>query len=487
MLPQDIFLYTAGILIVGLAILLFFLMRLRREHFLNTTHLDQQNNLVSDLRQRLSRKKIETDELRQELHDEIVRRAAAEQRIERLRELKTEYNSLWAERTELLHETRELAAELAGLRATMEEEKKHSLEKLTFLDDARTKLGLEFRHVAEKLFAEKTRIFSDQSRAGIESLLQPMRDQLCSFREKVEKTYDLEMRDRISLTQEIRSLKNLNERIGQDALNLTKALRGRNKIQGNWGEMVLEKILEDSGLRPNHDYQTQKSYRNSAGRTLRPDVIIHLPANRDIVIDAKVSLKSYEQSCLAADKQTQTAHLKQHLASLRTHISGLSKKKYEELPEIKSLDFVLLFIPIDGAYIAALQHEPQILNQALDKGVMLTGPSTLLALMRTLHHLWQQSEQNRNARVIARQAGNLYDKFVGFVEAIETIGIRLEQTREAWETARNRLAYGHGNIINKAESLKKLGVRTKKSLPSSLHDYSIPKEADDSSLLSAQD
>ena len=323
----------------------------------------------------------------------------------------------------------------------------------------------DFGNLSRKVLAEQGRVLRVQHTDGLETLLLPVRDQLDGFKKKVEDVYDRETRDRVSLIKEIEHLKNLNERISRDAVNLTQALQGTNKLQGQWGEMVLERLLEESGLRSGREFETQVSIRDEQGKLKQPDVIIHLPGKRDVIIDAKVSLNSYLEACRTGDADKQELHLKSHLASLQKHISGLSSKQYQQLPGLTTVDFVLLFIPVEGAFQAAVTGKPDLLSQAMRRRVVIAGPSTLLAILRTIHHMWRLDEQGRNGLVIAKEAGNLYDKFVGFVEAFTEVGIRLDQAKQSWQMAEKRLATGKGNLISRAASLKKLGVQPGKELP----------------------
>jgi DNA recombination protein RmuC len=325
-----------------------------------------------------------------------------------------------------------------------------------------------FQLLAEKIFKEKGSTISHKHQDELSSLLLPVREQLGEFKKKVEDVYDRETRDRVSLRKEIEHLKDLNQQISKDAINLTNALKGQSKIQGIWGEMILKNLLENSGLKQGYEFELQVQLKDAAGKIRIPDVLVRLPQNREIIVDAKVSLTAYEKMFQTDDPDEEKRFLIQHINSIRQHIRILADKKYHLLEGINSLDFTVLFIPTEGAFQTAIGTDPELLNMAMQKKIIMASPSTLLAILRTTHHLWRQEEQTRNSLAIAKQAGNLYDKFIGFLESFEEVGTRLDQTKSAWDSARNRLVSGRGNLIIRAEKLKELGVQTNKSLPASI-------------------
>jgi len=263
-------------------------------------------------------------------------------------------------------------------------------------------------------------------------------------------------------------LKLLNERLSQDAINLTQALKGENKTQGNWGEIVLERILEESGLREGHEYEIQNTLSDEDGKRFRPDVIVHLPQNKDIIIDSKVSLVAYDAFIRAESDEKRDNALKQHLLSIRTHIKGLSSKRYEQLNGVKTLDFVLLFMPIEGAFLLALEQDNSFFKMAYEQNIVVVSPSTLLVTLRTIEHIWRSEYQERNAKEIAASAEALYEKLVAFVEDMEKIGEQIGRTQKSFDGAMNKLATGKGNLIRRAEGMRKLGLKPKKTLPSSI-------------------
>jgi DNA recombination protein RmuC len=251
-------------------------------------------------------------------------------------------------------------------------------------------------------------------------------------------------------------------------LNLTNALKGQSKTRGSWGEMILERVLEESGLQKGREYEVQTMYASEAGQRRHPDVIVHLPEGKDIVIDSKVSLTAYEKYCSSDTEEKREKRLKEHILSIRTHIKTLGEKRYEELEGIKTLDFVLMFLPVEGAFWTAIESEQGLFNEAFDKNIMLVSPSTLLATLRIINNIWRYEDQNKNALIIAKKAGDLYDKFVGFVEVLDDVGQKIDKARESYQTARNRLTDGRGNLVRRTVELRQLGVKAQKELPEGL-------------------
>jgi len=393
-------------------------------------------------------------------------------RMERLQEesrrFDAEIQRLRQERNELARECRKFDADNASLQTACKVMQQQVDERDILLGETRKQIEQDFQLLAGKIITEKGELLNKQHESALTMLLRPFRDQVQEFKRKVEDVYDRDARDRISMIKEIEHLKQLNQQISTDAKNLTEALRGNNKLQGLWGEMVLTKLLEASGLRNGKEFAVQMSLKTVEGTAYQPDALVYLPENRTVIIDAKVSLKAFMAAHHAPDSTLKQQHIKLHLDSIRKHTSTLAGKQYQQLTGSGSLDFVLLFIPIEGAFQLAVEQDPEILTNAMHRKVILASPSTLLAILKTIHHLWRMDEQNRNSLIIAKQAGSLYDKFVGFVEAFEEIGARLNQTQQAWHTAKNRLASGQGNLIAKTEALRNLGVQSSKELPESL-------------------
>ena len=347
---------------------------------------------------------------------------------------------------------------------------------LKLLQDAKQTLGQEFENLANRIFDDKQAKFSLQNKEALEVTLSPLRRDIGDFRKQVESAYDKENADRNKLAGQISELQKQTLQISADAVSLANALRGDNKAQGNWGEFVLEKLLEDSGLTNGREYDTQVALKDDTGKRRNPDVVVHLPEGRDIVIDAKVSLVDYERYFHAEDEETKAQCLGQHLASLRAHIKGLSGKDYENLEGVNSLDFVLIFVPVEAAFVLALDQDPEMMRDAYDRGIILVSPTTLMVTLRTIKNLWRYADQNRNAQLIADKAGALYDQFVMYVEALDDVGKHLDKSKDAWDIARKRLTSGRGNLVRRTEELKKLGAKTKKSLPDDLQlmDDSVP-------------
>ena len=353
---------------------------------------------------------------------------------------------------------------------------------LKVLQEAKVTLGQEFENLANRIFDDKQAKFSAQSKEAIENSLSPLRRDIGDFRKQVETVYDKENADRNKLVGQISELQKQTLQVSADAVSLANALRGDNKAQGNWGEFVLEKLLEDSGLTNGREYDTQVALKDESGKRRNPDVIVHLPEGRDIVIDAKVSLVDYEGYFHAQDDDSKAQCLAQHLASMRAHIKGLSGKDYENLEGVNSLDFVLIFVPVEAAFMLALDHDPDMMRDAYDRGIILVSPSTLMVTLRTIKNLWRYADQNRNAQLIADKAGALYDQFVLYIDSLDEVGRYLDKSVEAWDTARKRLSTGRGNLIRRSEELKKLGAKTKRTMPADLTVDDVSLQPDISAL-----
>lgn len=359
-------------------------------------------------------------------------------------------------------------SESAQLRVRLEEEKRQNSEKLALLKEAEEEMKLQFSKLANDIFEQKSKVHAEQNKMQLDTILKPFQEQVNAFGKKIEEKYVSETKERHLLKDQIVQLRALNERLSDDANNLTKALKGENKTQGNWGELILEKILESSGLREGYEYETQGSYKDESGKMYRPDVLVHLPDEKDIVIDSKVSLIAYERYINAEDETERLNAMKQHVASIRAHIKGLSEKRYEELEGVRSLDFVLLFMPIEGAYMLALENDANFFQESIKQNIIVVGPSTLLVTLRTIEYIWRNERQEQNAQEIAQKAADLYDKFVGFVEDMSKIGTQISKTQESYDAAMNKLHTGKGNLIKRTDDMKKLGIKTKKKIEASL-------------------
>lgn len=392
--------------------------------------------------------------------------------------LQTMLSSLEAQRDMLQQRAKELEGlqeafndsrmEVSGLQTRLEEEREKSQEKLALLNEAQEQMKLQFSKLANEIFEQKSKVHAEQNKLQLDTILKPFQEQVQAFGKKIEEKYVNESKERHLLKDQIIQLRSLNERLSDDANNLTKALKGENKTQGNWGELILEKILEDSGLREGHEYVTQAHHKSEEGKSYKPDVIVHLPDEKDIVIDSKVSLVAYERYVNAENDHQRESARKEHVLSLRSHIKGLSEKKYDTLQGVRTLDFVLLFMPIESAFMLALEEDAGFFQDAIKHNIMVVGPSTLLATLRTIEYIWRNERQEQNAQEIAQKAADLYDKFEGFIGDMEKIGVQLGRTQESYDAAMNKLSTGRGNLIKRSEDMKKLGVKPKKQLPENL-------------------
>ncbi|QEE32987.1 DNA recombination protein RmuC [Malaciobacter canalis] len=332
-------------------------------------------------------------------------------------------------------------------------------EKIDLLETSKIKMKEEFENLANRLFEQS----SKKSNENINQILTPFKEQINNFGKRVNDIYSEETKQRSYLLNEIKNLKELNTQISNDAINLTKALKGDNKTQGDWGELILEKVLEQSGLREGIEYTTQSSFSNE-GKRLRPDVIVHLPLQKDIVIDSKVSLNSYINYTQAEDEQNRQKAIKELISSLKAHIKGLSTKRYEDIKEVRTLDFVLMFIPIESAFLLAISNENNLFKLAFENNIMLVSPSTLYVSLRTIENIWKIEYQNQNAELISKKAANLYDKFALFVKDIEDIGMHINRTSKSYDSALNKLSKGKGNLLSKSQEFIQLGVKPNKQI-----------------------
>jgi DNA recombination protein RmuC len=362
------------------------------------------------------------------------------------------------------------AIELAELRNTLQSERSGAQEKLALLVDAKQALSDQFKALANEILEEKSKRFTEQNQSNLGALLDPLKLKITEFQTKIEDNYVKEGRDRSALGEQVRQLMELNQHLSEDAKNLTRALRGSSKAQGTWGEWILEKVLEASGLRKGEEYVVQSSHTREDGTRALPDVILHLPEGRSLVIDSKVSLVAYEEFAVTENEAERTAAGKRHMESVRGHIKGLSGKNYQTLYSLNSLDFVLLFVPIEPAFMLAVASDRDLFMDAWNRNVLLVSPSTLLFVVRTVAHLWRQEAQSRNAQEIAKRGADLYDKFVGFVEDMNSIGTPLKQAQSAYDDAHGKLASGRGNLVGQAQKLRRLGVKPSKSLAPALVD-----------------
>ncbi len=387
--------------------------------------------------------------------------AIAEEKLKQAAKTDTEFKSLQQRFLDLSQDN-------AKLQASMESQSNHAAEKIQLLQNAETRLTTQFENLAGKIFEERSKQFTEHNKTSLDHIVTPLREQLGEFKQRIETVYDNENKDRISLREEIISLRRDTAQMNQEALNLTRALKGEKKTQGNWGEMILEKVLEKSGLRKGIEYTTQGAFRDEDNKLFKPDVIVRLPENKDVVIDSKVSLVAYELYCSSEDDQERIQALKHHTDAVRDHIKTLSNKNYSELKGLRSLDFVLLFMPIESAFIAAFQADERLFTDAFEHKIVVVTPTTLLATLRTIENIWRYERQNENARAIADKAGIVYDKIRGFVEDLDKLGKQLHTVHSTYDGVMSKLTQGQGNLIRQASSFVELGVKVKKTLPKSI-------------------
>lgn len=362
---------------------------------------------------------------------------------------------------------------IAKARETFKSQEEKFVTLKSELENVHQKYSKDFELIANKILDEKSQKFTEQNKTNMDVILNPLKDNIKRFEEQVQKSYKTESDERITLKTEIKNLIDLNKQISEEANNLTKALKGENKTQGNWGELILEKVLERSGLVKDQEYRLQYSTSNEEGKRIQPDAVIMLPDNKHIIVDSKVSLIAYEALVNSNSDDERASLIKDHLLSVRTHVKSLSEKNYPTSADFNTPDFVLLFIPIESSFSVAVQADQELFNFAWDKKIVIVSPSTLLATLRTIASVWKQERQNKNVLEIARQAGGLYDKFVGFLEDMLKIEKAIENSSTAYQAAINKLNSGSGNVIKRVENLKELGVKTEKSIPAKFLENDI--------------
>jgi len=404
-----------------------------------------------------------------ELEKELSQLKAKLESAEAIHEaLLVEHKELKERYDEVLEGNSRYRTNNARLLMKLESEERHVSSQKDMMVAHKKEIKNELESLARKVFEGNSQKFAEFSKENLDSMIKPLQTQISEFKKQVSDTYDTESRDRAVLKNEIHSLKELNKKISKDAINLTNALKGDSKTQGVWGEMVLENVLEASGLRKGFEYEREVSLRTDENEILRPDVVVHLPDNRDLIIDAKTSLVAYERFVNAGDDATKALHLTTHLNSIRVHVEGLANKNYERLKEVNTLDFIFMFMPIEGALAVALEHDSSIYDNAFKNKILLVGPTTLLVAMRAVENVWKFERQNENAQEIARRAGAMYDKFVGFSEDLLKISKQIDGIQSSFSSARNKLSDGKGNLVRQVEQLKELGAQTSKKMPKSI-------------------
>lgn len=401
-----------------------------------------------------------------------------EERIKRISELEGETSKLNEELEVKRTEATGFEKRIVELETSLDKERKATIEKLKLLEDSKEELKNEFKNLSNEILEEKSKKFTETNKININGILTPLKEEFERFKNKVDEVYINDTKDRIALKTQIEGLRDLNEKLGKDALNLTNALKGDSQKQGAWGEVILERVLEESGLHKGREYETQLSFNDEDGKRKRPDAIVHLPNNKDVIIDSKVSIVAYQNYHKADSEVEREQFLKEHLMSIKNHVKSLSLKNYADIEEIKTLDFVLMFIPIESAFILALENNRELFSEAFEKNIVIVAPSTLLITLKTIQNIWRYEKQNKHAQEIAKKAGDLHNKFVNFTDSLIEIGTSLGRATKSYDTALNRLKTGKGNLISQAQKLKELGVKSKKELSSDLLD-----SIDDNELL----
>lgn len=384
------------------------------------------------------------------------------------RRLTDERDRLQKEVTEKDERINQLNGRIEASLAKFHEQEKRLAEQRQEFEELNKRFNTEFENLANKILDEKSKKFTDQNKENLETILKPLRENIEKFEKKVEEKYDNEQKERATLKGEIKMLHDLNKKISEEAHNLTTALKGDSKKQGNWGELILERILENSGLIKGEEYTTQATAYNEAGERLQPDVVIHLPDEKHIIVDSKVSLVAYEQFVNAETDEQRERAMKAHILSVKSHIKGLSDKNYHAARGMNSPEFVLMFMPIESSFSLSVRADDELFNFAWDKRIVIVSPSTLLATLRTVASIWKQDRQTKNALEIAEKSGRLYDKFVGFIEDMQKIGDRLDSTQKVYHEGMKKLSEGRGNLVNRAEELRQMGAKATKQLPNEI-------------------
>lgn len=382
---------------------------------------------------------------------------------EQLQEVKAELRQSQEKVTELSGQLSARQSDLRNLNERLEEQKKEIAE-------MQLKLTTEFKNIANEILEDKSKKFTEQNKTNLDGILKPLNDKIKDFEKKVEESHKASLMQNAGLKEQLTMLQGLNQKMSEEARNLTRALKGESKTQGNWGELILERILEKSGLVKDREYIVQPSFTTEDGKRYQPDIVINLPENKTVVVDSKVSLVDYERYCASEDDAERENYLKAHIRSIRAHMKGLSDKEYHNLYELNGLDFVLQFVPVEPAFNLAVQHDNGLYDEALEKNIVIVSTSTLLATLRTIASIWRQEYQNKNALEIARQSGALYDKFVGLSEDLIDIGRRIDTSKDAYKNAMNKLVEGRGNLISRVEKLRELGAKASKTIAQPMLD-----------------
>lgn len=427
--------------------------------------------------------RLETQKLQ---HDQSLERVQLQQQADRLREEKEQLRLRCEAMEAQLQEHAGLLQQRNLDLLAARKDQQSATEKMELLQKAERRLGQEFENLAHRIFDHSAGKLSEQTQTSLTGVLGPLRQQLADFRQQVSSTYDNEAQQRRSLKDEISSLRQMNLRMSEEALNLTRALKGNKKLQGNWGELVLERVLETSGLREGHEYVRQPSFQDDDGQRQQPDVIVHLPDGRDVILDSKVSLVDHSLYMAATTDEEKSRALARHVQCLRQHIRSLGNKSYQNMKQLRTLDYILMFIPVEAAFYTAIEHRPELFQEALDNNIMIVSPTNLLVTLRTIENIWRYEQQNRNAQLIADKAAGLYDKLRGFTEDMQKLGSQLTTAHKSWTGAMTKLSTGRGNAVRQAQQFLELGVKVKKTLPADLVDRAATDTApldDDSAVV----
>jgi len=464
-IDSTMLLFLVAGLLVGLLVGWFISQNKKRE-------IESLSAEVSELEEHTEALKGLIDTHMQDISDLLEKKSALETQVHYTEKQAAELEEKLSTKETALYDLRTLnsqhEANIVELQVTLKKDREAAAEKLALLEDAKNKLGTEFKLLANQIFEERGKEFSEQNRSSLDEVLKPMKEQLGDFRKRVDEVHLNDSKDRASLKEHLAQLENLNRQMSEDAIGLTQALKGESKAQGNWGEMILERILETSGLREGKEFAREQSFTNEEGRRLRPDVVIYMPGDKQVIIDSKVSLTDYERVISAGSDAERKTALTAHLRSLKTHIQALSSKRYDHLPDVNSPDYVLMFVPIEGAYLMAIEEDPTVFESAFEQRVAVVTPSTLYATLKLIEQLWRYERQSENVVKLIDRAGKLHDKFVDFVKAFEEIGQRLDQAQGAYGTALDRIKDGRGSVISQIATLGTLAGKTKKELPKHL-------------------
>ena len=409
----------------------------------------------------------ETEGLKLNIQNFEVEHAKIQERATYLENELSSAKTTLKEKEDAINELKDKLAREETERTSSETRIKEQREEF---DKIKGQLKTDFQNLANSILDDKSKKFTEQNKKNLDELLNPLNEKIKEFKNKVETTHDQQTRDRVKLIEQIKNLTELNVQMSQEANNLTNALKGQSKTMGNWGELILETLLEHSGLQKGEEYLVQESFKKEDGKRSQPDVIVNLPEEKHLVIDSKVSLVAYERYCSESENDDKDPHLKSHVASIRKHVNDLTQKNYQELHQISAPDFIMMFVPLDPALIIALQNDPKLFMEAFDKGIFLVSPATLLFALRTIANLWKREKQNRNALEIAKRSGQLYDKFVLFYEKLEELGGYIKKTQESYDDSLNKLKTGRGSLVSRVEKIKQLGARATKELPGNAFD-----------------